>query len=301
MTIGKMKQGFLIGGGLMLAGLVLQMALGPVRWELLAFPANVILLAAGLALIGVMYALRKKVGLFEWMMHLDAAVPAVCYALALTIVMGLVAQVEEDGIPWLSRMTSFWPFVLAYAWMMVIVGLASLNHLMHFTAREIPFLLNHLGLFLALVCGVLGAPDTRELLLTVSEGETQWQAENEAGEVFDLDLGLELHDFIMEVYPPQPGSKMRVPKRFASEVTVHTKQGAAREATIEVNKPLKVHGWNIYQYDYDEEAGTESTVSVLQLVKDPWLPFVYTGIYMMLAGAVSLLFFVAPRPKRKEE
>ena len=94
---------------------------------------------------------------------------------------------------------------------------------------------------------------------------------------------------------------MRVPKRFASEVTVHTKQGAAREATIEVNKPLKVHGWNIYQYDYDEEAGTESTVSVLQLVKDPWLPFVYTGIYMMLAGAVSLLFFVAPRPKRKEE
>ena len=164
MTIGKMKQGFLIGGGLMLAGLVLQMALGPVRWELLAFPANVILLAAGLALIGVMYALRKKVGLFEWMMHLDAAVPAVCYALALTIVMGLVAQVEENGIPWLSRMTSFWPFVLAYAWMMVIVGLASLNHLMHFTVREIPFLLNHLGLFLALVCGVLGAPDTRELL-----------------------------------------------------------------------------------------------------------------------------------------
>lgn len=297
----KLKEGFLIGGGLLLVGLLLQIAVGPVRWERLAFPANVILLGIGLAAIAVMYALRKKVYLFEWMMHTGASVPAICYALGLTIVMGLVAQVDEGGIPWLSRMLTFWPFVLAYAWMMVIAGLVSLNHLLHFNLKEIPFLLNHLGVFLALVCGALGSPDKRELLMTLEEGQTQSKAEDESGKVYDLDLSVDLHDFIMEEYPLQPGMRMRMPKRFASEVTVHTKQGKSVDATIDVNKPLKLNGWVFYQYDYDSEAGTESKVSVLQMVKDPWLPFVYAGIYMMLAGAVTFIFFMAPRPKRKEE
>lgn len=297
----KLKEGFLIGGGLLVVGLLLQIAVGPVRWERLAFPANVILLCIGLAAIAVMYALRKKVYLFEWLMHTGASVPAICYALGLTIVMGLVAQVDEGGIPWLSHMLTFWPFVLAYVWMMVIVGLVCLNHLLHFNLKEIPFLLNHLGVFLALVCGALGSPDKRELLMTLEEGQTQSKAEDKSGKVYDLDLSVELHDFIMEEYPLQPGMRMRMPKRFASEVTVHTKQGKSVDATIDVNKPLKLNGWVFYQYDYDSEAGTESKVSVLQMVKDPWLPFVYAGIYMMLAGAVTLIFFMAPRPKRKEE
>lgn len=30
----KMKEGFLIGGGLLFAGMLLQVATGPIRWEL---------------------------------------------------------------------------------------------------------------------------------------------------------------------------------------------------------------------------------------------------------------------------
>ena len=33
----------------------------------------------------------------------------------------------------------------------------------------------------------------------------------------------------------------------------------------------------------------ESRISVLQLVKDPWLPFVFAGIFMMLAGAFVMM------------
>jgi len=39
-------------------------------------------------------------------------------------------------------------------------------------------------------------------------------------------------------------------------------------------------------------------------VRDPWLPAVYTGIFMMIAGALCLMLFMAPRPvapARKEE
>jgi hypothetical protein len=34
--------------------------------------------------------------------------------------------------------------------------------------------------------------------------------------------------------------------------------------------------------------GPMSQTSILELVSDPWLPLVYTGIYMMLAGAVCM-------------
>lgn len=298
----RLKEGFLIGGGLLVAGLLLQATVGPVPWDLLAHPVNIVLLLVLLALIGIMYALRRKVYLFEWMMHLQAAVPALCYALGLTILMGLVAQREEGGgIPWLSQMLDFWPFVLAYTWMMVILGMVSLGHLLRFRLKEIPFLLNHVGLFLALVCGALGAADTQRVHMTTREGETQWQAEDEAGNLQELDIAIELHDFIMEEFPMQPGAKMRVPKRFASDVTVHAKTGEQVQAVIEVNKPLKVSGWKIYQYDYDSEAGVESQISIFEMVRDPWQPFVLAGILMMLAGALCLFLFMAPKAGKKEE
>jgi len=286
----KMKEGFLLGGGLVAVGLVLQATVGPVRWDALAFPVNVVVLAAFLVLLTAAWLLRRQVYLFEWMMHLGAAVPAMTYALGLTIVMGLTAQRDDgNGIPWLSQMLDFWPFVLSYVWLMTIAGLASLNHLLRFKPREIPFLLNHLGLFLALVCGALGAPDTQRLHMTTREGETQRQAIDEAGNVHELDFAVELHDFIMEEYPAQPGAGIGMPKRFASEVTIHTKKGETIPALIEVNHPLQVNGWKMYQYDYDEASGTRSEISIFELVREPWLPFTRAGIWMMLAGALCLI------------
>ena len=55
-----------------------------------------------------------------------------------------------------------------------------------------------------------------------------------------------------------------------------------------MNKPLNVDGWKIYQLSYDEALGRWSDVSIFELVKDPWLPAVYCGIALMLAGAVLL-------------
>lgn len=86
------------------------------------------------------------------------------------------------------------------------------------------------------------------------------------------------------------------PKRFYSDVTVYTESGKTIREVIEVNKPVQVDGWKIYQLGYDESKGRWSDVSVFQLVRDPWLPVVYTGILMMIAGALALFVF----QKRKE-
>ena len=68
-------------------------------------------------------------------------------------------------------------------------------------------------------------------------------------------------------------------------------------ATVEVNKPVTVDGWKIYQLSYDEAMGRWSETSTFELVKDPWLPAVYVGIYLLLAGAI-LTFITAQKRRR---
>ena len=60
--------------------------------------------------------------------------------------------------------------------------------------------------------------------------------------------------------------------------------------TLEVNKPYKYQGWKLYQLSYDDTMGKWSNLSVIEAVRDPWLPLVYTGILLLLAGAAYLFW-----------
>ena len=285
-----MKQGFLIGGGLITAGLALQVSVGPVAWNTLAWPVNGVVLVAFLTLIAACYLLRKKVQLCQHMGTMQAAIPTMLYAVLLTVIMGLTRQ-EPHGT-WLSNMLTFWPFVLIYVYMTVILGFIILRRLAHLTnwKRDIPFLLNHLGLFLALTTATLGNADMHRVRMVTTIGIPEWRAMEE-DVIKEMPMTIELKQFIMETY--DDGS----PSRFASKILVRPKNGEPIQAIVDVNKPVEVDGWKIYQYGYDTERGDKSQISILELVSDPWLPLVYMGIYMMLAGAVSL-FIIGGRRKR---
>lgn len=69
------------------------------------------------------------------------------------------------------------------------------------------------------------------------------------------------------------------------------KAGTNLLTTVDVNKPAEVDGWKIYQYGYDTSMGAQSNTSILELVSDPWLRYVYLGIYMMLFGGVLMFVF----------
>jgi len=278
----NMKEGFLIGGGLIIAGLALQLSVGHVAWDSFAWPANGIVLAGFLAIIAILFLLRKRVYAFQFVSTYQAAIPALVYAVVLTIIMGLTRQLK-DGT-WLNNMLSFWPFVLIYVYIAVILGVIILRRLMHLSSwkRDVPFLLNHLGLFIALITATLGNADMQRVKMITTVGEPEWRALTQQGVVKEMPIAIELKKFIMETY--DDGS----PKRFASEIQILTKTGKNIETTVDVNKPYEVDGWKIYQYGYDTQMGAESQISILELVSDPWLPLVYTGIYMMLAGAVCM-------------
>lgn len=86
-------------------------------------------------------------------------------------------------------------------------------------------------------------------------------------------------------------------KKYRSYVTVYTKAEEHRNAVIEVNKPLSMGEWKIYQYSYDKTKGKYSDTSIFEVVRDPWLGAVYTGIFMLMAGAL-FLFISGPQKKR---
>lgn len=80
------------------------------------------------------------------------------------------------------------------------------------------------------------------------------------------------------------------PKKFTSEIEILQKNGNHQKLSLQVNKPTTVDGWKIYQLSYDTELGRWSDVSVFELIRDPWLPVVYIGIFLMLAGAVYMFW-----------
>ena len=284
-----MKEGFLIGGGLVFAGLMLELSVGPVDWDAFRWPVNGIVLAGFLALIAIIFLLRKRVYGFQFIGTYKAAIPALVYAVVLTIIMGLTRQ-EVNGT-WLNNMLSFWPFVLIYVYIAVILGQIILRRMLHFQwKRDIPFLLNHLGLFLAMTTATLGNADMQRLKMITMKGEPEWRALTSQQQIVEMPIAIELKEFIMETY--DDGS----PRRFASDIQILTKTGKNIQTTVEVNKPVEVDGWKIYQYGYDTQMGAMSEYSILELVSDPWLPLVYTGIYMMLAGAVCM-FILGGRRK----
>ncbi|SFW39721.1 hypothetical protein SAMN02910409_2054 [Prevotellaceae bacterium HUN156] len=100
----KMKEGFLIGGGLILAGLILQVSIGPVVWNTFRWPVNGIMLAVLFCIIATIFLLSNKVKSLQFFASNKAAVPALTYAVMLTIVMGLTRQ---EGNHWLNNMLSF--------------------------------------------------------------------------------------------------------------------------------------------------------------------------------------------------
>ncbi len=376
------KESSFIGGGLLAIGTLLQLTIGAIDWSLLSAPVNVILLVIYLLVLGVLYAMRKHIYFIAWSMTLHAAIPALLCGVGVTLVLGLTGWDE---------MLSAWPFVLIYIWLMSIVGLIALDRILRLisgpqvsSSRLATFtsVLNHAGLFLAMVCGTLGNADMQRLHMTVKVGQPEWRAADvdRHGLIKELPIAIELHSFTIDQYPPQYaiidnetgqvvqespwqimqdtlfeyaaprpesdsyvewrsmgactashitatssadsdkkvegwvscGSFMfpykalrlddrcsavmpeREPKRYASEVTVYAEDGEKVDAVIEVNHPLEIDGWKIYQLSYDAALGRWSDISVFELVRDPWLPWVYTGIYMLLAGAL-LTFFTNKR------
>lgn len=104
------------------------------------------------------------------------------------------------------------------------------------------------------------------------------------GNYFQISRQLTINDSLMVVMASPD------PKSYYSDVEVFTKKGAAKTGTVRVNHPVTAGSWKIYQYSYDTVMGRDSGYSVFELVYDPWVSVVYTGILMLFLGAITLFW-----------
>ena len=394
-----MKEGFAIGIALIVIGLVLQFSIGAVEWGLLRWPVNIIILIVFVVAAVVLFFLRSKVHALRYFATLPCAVPALVLTALITIVMGLTRQVPDGqqatDFLGITRMLSFWPFVLLYVYVAFILSQVTLVQLTHFSWRKLPSLFSHVGLLMSLLTATLGSADMQQLTMTVNKDNAESRVyDSNTGAAKKLNISIRLKDFTIDEYPPKlmyydevsgvmlpegnpesllidddfnggslqgwhvevdkvideahpvtagdstyyeewhesgaltaihlkatpsnggktyegwvtAGSYLypyqllkvtehqyiimaeREPQRYVSKVEILTESGKHEEADILVNQPYSIMGWKIYQLSYDVDRGKWSEISVLELVRDPWLPYVYTGIYIMIAGAVMLLF-----------
>lgn len=80
------------------------------------------------------------------------------------------------------------------------------------------------------------------------------------------------------------------PKEFTSIIEILKKDEKPQRIELQVNKPFVIDDWKLYQMSYDSDLGKWSDTSVIELIRDPWLKIVYTGIFLMLAGALYMFW-----------
>lgn len=192
-------------GVLVAIGFILHLITGEIIWSYFAFPLNLLMLGLYILVLLVLFFLRFRLSFVRWTMSYYAAIPALMWVVLFTLLMGVIEQFPASrvGGAALNRMLSFWPFVLLYLWMTTIVGMVSLKHLVAFRLSRVPFLLNHLGLFLCLVTVSLGSADIQRLRMTVRVGQEEWRAVDAVGTVHGLPFSIRLKKFLIDEYPPK--------------------------------------------------------------------------------------------------
>jgi cytochrome c biogenesis protein ResB len=155
--------------------------------------------------------------------------------------------------------------------------------------RNCGFLLSHIGMWMVLAGMSFGNGDLVKIKAILEESQAVtfgFDAEDsELSLPVRLPFALTLKKFVLEEY----ATDERQPKLFRSELLVGS--GAEqRKAVIEVNRPWSIDGWKMYQSGYGPKAGSDSKISIVELVRDPWLPVVYVGLFMILGGVLDLLF-----------
>lgn len=80
------------------------------------------------------------------------------------------------------------------------------------------------------------------------------------------------------------------PKRFTSHVRIEQDR-QSEEVAIRVNEPKSLPGGiTLYQLSYDEKMGAASNYSVLEVVEDRGIPWVYLGMGLLLLGTLLHLW-----------
>ena len=168
----------------------------------------------------------------------------------------------------------------------IIATLFLLTHLLLVTLRgwrdvrgiRWRFVVNHLGLLIAIGAAFWGAPDREELRAVVEYDKVTTEAYDSKGAMRVLDKEMQLEDFEVEYYDNG------TPERYEARVRIGEEQ-----ATIRVNRPYNISlSESAYLVSYDTQSPDECRYCIVEVVREPWRYAIASGIVLMLVGAVMM-------------
>ena len=258
-----------LSAALTAAGYALQ-ATVPEGTSVPPFPANAAIIAATLSLIIYVQHTSGAHPLVRWLSSAASATGAATAFGLQILIMGSIPQDDPALALGLGEVARSWPFALSFIYLMLVLGLTTAKHTLPLRLRNIPFILNHAGLWIALAAGAAGAGDMRRTTIRIEQGETKTIAHIGTYPIRkQFSIQLERFD------PAGQTSQIHISEKGTS---------ATSTVAVRVNHPHTVNGCQIYQTGYGQDGSSQ-----LDIVRDPWLPAVYTGIFMLIAGACLLL------------
>ena len=285
-----MKKGDWILLGLMLVSVLVGMAAGPFPAGAFAFPVGAAVLLGCMAGLWVLYKEKPDSAFCRFLSSGHTSIVVIANLAVCCIVLGLNKQYDPQSVPGghtladllrIHSVKTSWWFVCAICLFLANLAMVIFRHLKRSSWR---FVLNHLGLFIALSAGFFGSADESVLRCIVGKGETVTTGFDRYGRERALGHSLCLEEF--SIYLRPDGS----PRNFEAEVSVDGKP-----AEIMVNHPYAAgFGEDVYLVDYDKNS---NDVCVFEIVRQPWKYLECFGIVMMMAGAA--LMFVQGAAKRR--
>ena len=295
---------------LLIAGMALQFFLGNVDASFLSYPWSLVVAVNFLYILILVYAKSDAVKGFRRLYDRPAYLTSLVSMLVLTLLFGLIRQDGSTEGIWgmlgFTRMATSWIFVLFLVHFTTVIGLKAVEDVHRWRHRKWTAVVMHVSFFIILASAILGSGDKVRVKVTTALDTPIGMGMTENREMYELPFVLTLKEFVLEEYPPQvyviDGKEMVMPRRevkkFLSRVAVTDKDGT-KEVEVLVNHPARIGAWKIYQSGYDSARGKQSTISILECVKDSWYPMIHVAMWMILVGGVMM--FVLGFKKKGED
>ncbi|MDD4208928.1 MAG: cytochrome c biogenesis protein ResB [Bacteroidales bacterium] len=168
-------------------------------------------------------------------------------------------------------------FVISWLFFLFVLGAVIVRRFTIVKKNNVLFLLNHVGLWVALSAGFLGRADLYTMQTIVNKEYVIFQAYTEDNQKMNLPFSLGLQEIRKEHY-----SSGEI-KTVEADLIIKDRQ-YEKNVSVSVNYPYRYKGYDVYLMN----AGVNA--AKLQIVYDPWRYIVLLGIAIMFAGAIGAFF-----------
>lgn len=268
-----MKRSVLIVLTIFITGLLIQAFAGYFPAEAFAFPINAAVLFAALAGLWVLWREKPGGAVCRWLASGNASIALIAAFLICCLILGMKMQdADAASFPGFGNVRRTWWFILISIALMANLFVVILSR----RKKGIRFILNHIGVLVALIGCFFGAPDHTVSRAIVS-GEAVHEAVGENGELVPLPAAMKLDGFNVEL--DQRGNV----RNYMALIDVDGKK-----VELRVNHPYRISiSEDVYLTSYDRD-NLEPQYCIVEVVRQPWKYLIWAGIVMMMAGGILM-------------